>query len=181
MKATPVAQLPGLVVFEPRVFRDDRGYFIETFHNPRYAELGVRDNFAQDSWSHSIKGTLRGLHFQNPRAQGKLIHVVRGAVWDVCVDIRRSSPTFGRWFGLELSEENHKQLWIPPGFAHGFYVLSDVADFLYKCTDVYDQASERAILWNDPAIGIQWPLKGEPLLSPKDTKAALLKDAHVFA
>jgi dTDP-4-dehydrorhamnose 3,5-epimerase len=177
MKVTPVAELPGCVVFEPKVFSDDRGFFLETYNAARFAEQGVNATFMQDNWSRSIKGTLRGLHFQNPRAQGKLVQVMRGRVWDVAVDIRKGSPGFGKWFGVELSEENKKQLWIPPGFAHGFYVLSEIADFVYKCTDVYVPEADGAVRWNDPAIAIAWPLDGTPLLSAKDAKAPLLSEA----
>jgi len=172
--------LPGVIVLEPKQFRDDRGFFLETFHASRYAEAGIKLPFVQDNWSHSIKGTLRGLHFQQPKGQGKLVHVVAGKVFDVAVDIRKGSPTFGKWAGVELSAENKRQLWLPPGFAHGFYVMSEYADFLYKCTEVYAPECDRGIAWNDPAIGIQWPLQGEPLLSPKDAKAPLLKDAAVL-
>jgi dTDP-4-dehydrorhamnose 3,5-epimerase len=177
MKVTPVAELPGCVVFEPKVFSDDRGFFLETYNAARFAEQGVNATFMQDNWSRSIKGTLRGLHFQNPRAQGKLVQVMRGRVWDVAVDIRKGSPGFGKWFGVELSEENKKQLWIPPGFAHGFYVLSEIADFVYKCTDVYVPEADGAVRWSDPAIAIAWPLDGAPLLSAKDAKAPLLNEA----
>jgi dTDP-4-dehydrorhamnose 3,5-epimerase len=170
---TPLA---GLLVIEPKIFRDDRGHFIETFQAERYAKAGIAQPFVQDNWSRSRKGTLRGLHFQNPRPQGKLVMVTRGAVFDVAVDIRKSSPTFGKWFGVELTEENGKQMWVPPGFAHGFAVLSDVADFLYKCTDVYVPEADAGILWNDPDIGIVWPLS-EPLLSKKDASTPRLRDS----
>lgn len=168
---TPLA---GLKVIEPRVFEDPRGFFLETFNAGRYADAGITGTFVQDNWSRSQKGTLRGLHFQHPKGQGKLVWVPRGAVWDVAVDIRKGSPTFARWFGLELSESNKKQLWIPPGFAHGFCVLSDVADFVYKCTEIYAPDCEQSVRWDDPAIGIQWPVK-EPLLSKKDLAAPLLE------
>ncbi|MBL8957886.1 MAG: dTDP-4-dehydrorhamnose 3,5-epimerase [Myxococcaceae bacterium] len=170
-------ELPGVMVFEPKQFRDDRGFFLETFHHERYAKAGITLPFVQDNWSHSVKGTLRGLHFQEPKRQGKLVHVVAGKVFDVAVDIRKGSPTFGKWAGVELSAENKRQLWLPPGFAHGFYVMSDYADFLYKCTEAYAPECDRGIAWNDPAIGIKWPLAGDPLLSPKDAKLPLLKDA----
>lgn len=168
--------LPGVLVIEPRVFRDDRGYFFETFRDDRYAELGVPTRFVQDNFSHSLRGTLRGLHFQEPNGQGKLVQVLRGSVFDVAVDIRRGSPTFGRWFGMELSDRDAKQLWIPAGFAHGFCVTSDSADFFYKCTALYSPDDERSIAWNDPAIGITWPVS-EPLLSKKDAAAPLLAAA----
>lgn len=174
--ATPIA---GLLVLEPRVFADSRGFFLETFHTTRYAEVGLPKNFVQDNWSRSSKDTLRGLHFQEPHAQGKLVWVVRGAVWDVAVDIRRGSPTFGRWFGLELSDENRKQLWIPPGFAHGFCVTSEAADFMYKCTSLYSPESERSVLWNDPDLAIPWPTSA-PLLSKKDAAAPTLKASPVL-
>lgn len=168
--------LGGLKVIEPKVFEDARGFFLETFNAGRYAALGVPSHFVQDNWSRSQKGTLRGLHFQHPKGQGKLVWCPRGAVWDVAVDVRKGSPTFGKWFGLELSEANKKQLWIPPGFAHGFCVLSDVADFVYKCTELYAPDCEQSVRWDDPAIGVEWPVK-EPLLSKKDLAAPLLADA----
>ena len=168
--------LEGVLVFEPKVFKDDRGHFAETFHLERYRAAGLTLPFVQDNWSRSKRGTLRGLHFQNPRPQGKLVMVTRGAVFDVAVDIKKSSPTFGKWFGVELTEENAKQLWIPPGFAHGFVALKDDTDFLYKCTDVYVPEADAGILWNDPAIGIEWPIK-EPLLSKKDAQAPRLSDS----
>lgn len=173
MKVTQTP-LPGVLVIEPKVFRDARGFFLESFNAGRYAELGITLPFVQDNWSRSVKGTLRGLHFQNPDAQGKLVMVTRGAVFDVAVDIRKGSPTFGKWFGHELSEENHHQLWIPPGYAHGFCVLSEVADFLYKCTALYRPSSEGAVAWNDPEIGIAWPVE-RPLVSPKDELAPALR------
>ncbi len=165
--------LPGVLVVTPRVFSDTRGFFLETFHKDKYAAHGITGPFVQDNWSHSVKDTLRGLHFQNPNAQGKLVCVTRGAVFDVAVDIRVGSPHFGKWFGLELSDSNRRQLWIPPGFAHGFCALTDDADFLYKCTAPYAPDCEHSILWNDPMIGIEWPTKG-PLLSKKDLEAPTL-------
>jgi dTDP-4-dehydrorhamnose 3,5-epimerase len=165
--------LPGLLRITPRVFEDSRGFFLETFHAPRYDAHGIRGPFVQDNWSRSVKDTLRGLHLQHPRGQGKLVSVTRGAVWDVAVDVRRGSPTFGQWHAEELTEANRVQLWIPPGFAHGFCVLSDVADFVYKCTEVYDAACEKSIAWNDPQLRIAWPVK-TPLLSKKDAEAATL-------
>jgi dTDP-4-dehydrorhamnose 3,5-epimerase len=175
--------LDGLLVLEPRVFGDDRGFFFESYNAKRFAELtGVRAEFVQDNHSRSSKGVLRGLHYQIQQAQGKLVRASAGAVFDVAVDIRKSSPTFGQWYGCELSAENKRQLWIPPGFAHGFVTLSDGAEFLYKTTDYWAPEHERAILWNDPAIGIQWPaLDAAPLLSGKDQVALLLADAEVFA
>jgi dTDP-4-dehydrorhamnose 3,5-epimerase len=170
--------LPGVLVIEPRVFSDDRGFFLETFASARYAEAGMPP-FVQDNFSRSKRGTLRGLHFQEPQAQGKLVQVLRGVVFDVAVDIRRGSPTFGRWFGLELSGDRPQQLWIPPGFAHGFCVTSDEADFHYKCTAPYAPAAERSIRWDDPTLKIDWPV-AQPLLSPKDAVAPLLADAPVL-
>jgi dTDP-4-dehydrorhamnose 3,5-epimerase len=169
--------LPGVLVIEPRVFADGRGLFLETYAAARYAEVGVPAHFVQDNFSRSRRGTVRGLHFQEPEPQGKLVQVLRGVVFDVAVDIRRGSPTFGRWVGVELSDETMRQLWIPPGFAHGFCVLSEVADFHYKCTAAYRPDADRAIRWNDPDIGIAWPDFGEPLLSPKDAAAPLLREA----
>ena len=174
--------LPEVMIIEPKVFGDARGFFLESFNAKAFAEAtGVDLPFVQDNHSRSAQGVLRGLHYQIQQAQGKLVRVVRGAVFDVAVDVRRSSPNFGRWVGVELSEDNHRQLWVPPGFAHGFLVLSDSADFLYKTTDYYAPEHERSVLWNDPAIGIDWPLPGEPLLSGKDQAGVLLKDAEVFA
>jgi dTDP-4-dehydrorhamnose 3,5-epimerase len=178
--ATPLA---GLLVLEPRVFGDERGFFFESYNARRFAELtGVTDPFVQDNHSRSVKGVLRGLHYQIQQAQGKLVRVTEGAVFDVAVDLRKSSPTFGQWYGTELSAENKRQMWIPQGFAHGFMVTSDAAEFLYKTTDYWAPEHERAILWNDPAIGIDWPVaSGAPVLSGKDQAAALLADADVFA
>lgn len=168
--------LPGVLLITPRVFGDSRGFFLETFHLEKYAVHGIRGPFVQDNWSHSAKNTLRGLHFQEPNAQGKLVSCTRGAVYDVAVDVRVGSPTFGKWFGCELSEANKKQLWIPQGFAHGFCALSDDADFLYKCTALYAPDCEHSIAWNDPAIGIDWPTQA-PLLSKKDLEAPVLAKA----
>lgn len=162
--------LPGLLVITPRVFSDTRGFFCETFHQEKYGAHGITGPFVQDNWSHSSRDTLRGLHFQHPQGQGKLVCATRGAVFDVAVDIRVGSPHFGKWFGCELSESNRKQLWIPAGFAHGFCALSDDADFLYKCTALYAPEHEQSVAWNDPAIGIDWPTKA-PLLSKKDAEA----------
>lgn len=172
-------ELPGVLLFEPKVFGDDRGFFLETFHQQRYAEAGLTQPFVQDNLSRSRKGSLRGLHFQEPRPQGKLVQVLDGAVWDVAVDLRQGSPTFGRWLGMELSSANRRQLWVPPGFAHGFCVLSESADFFYKCTDFYAPAHERAIRWDDPDVGIRWPIES-PLLSPKDAAAPLLREAAIL-
>ena len=177
--ATP---LPGLMLLEPRVFGDERGFFFESYNSRRFAELtGIDAPFVQDNHSRSAKGVLRGLHYQIQQAQGKLVRVTEGAVFDVAVDLRKSSPTFGQWYGVELSAANKRQLWIPPGFAHGFVVTSDHAEFLYKTTDYWAPEFERAILWNDPAIGIVWPkMDAAPLLSGKDQAAALLAEAEVF-
>lgn len=159
--------LPGVLLLEPKVFGDQRGFFMETYQAARYSDSGMPDGFVQDNHSRSRRGVLRGLHYQLIQPQGKLVWVTRGAVFDVAVDIRRGSPQFGRWFGCVLDDVNHRQLYIPPGFAHGFCVLSDEADFFYKCTDYYHPASERGIAWDDPAIGIAWPLR-EVALSNKD-------------
>jgi dTDP-4-dehydrorhamnose 3,5-epimerase len=177
--ATP---LQGLLVLEPRVFGDDRGFFYESYNTRQFTEAtGMTATFVQDNHSRSRRGVLRGLHYQIQHAQGKLVRVTDGAVYDVAVDIRKSSPTFGQWFGIELSSENKLQMWIPPGFAHGFVVTSDNAEFLYKTTDYWAPEHERAILWNDPAIGVDWPLDVTPMLSHKDQAALLLADAEVFA
>ena len=168
--------LPGLLVVEPRVFGDERGFFLERYHAGRYAEAGVDATFVQDNHSRSRQGTLRGLHFQRRRPQGKLVEVARGRIWDVAVDLRAGSPTFGQWAGVELSDETHRQLWVPAGFAHGFYVLSDVADVLYKCTDVYRPDDEGGIRWDDPDVGVDWPIEGAPLLSDKDRALPTLAD-----
>jgi len=159
--------IPGLLLIEPRLFRDQRGLFCETFHAQRYAEAGLTERFVQDNYSRSTQGTLRGLHYQEPHAQGKLVMVMEGAVFDVVVDIRKGSPTFGSWYGAELSSENLLQLYIPPGCAHGFCVTSEAATFLYKCTDFYSPKDEQGIIWNDPALGIAWPVS-QPILSAKD-------------
>jgi dTDP-4-dehydrorhamnose 3,5-epimerase len=171
--------LPGVLLVEPRVFRDERGAFTEAFQLRRYAAAGIPGPFVQDNFSRSKKGTLRGLHFQEPEAQGKLVQVLRGAVFDVAVDIRVNSPHFGKWFGVELSDTDWKQLWIPPGFAHGFCVLSDEADFVYKCTTPYAPEHDRGLRWDDPDLGIEWPVKA-PLLSPKDAGAPRLAEAPVL-
>ena len=165
--------LPGVLVIEPRVFRDDRGFFLESFNADRFAQHGLPTVFRQDNHSHSMKGVLRGLHYQLRRPQGKLVSVIRGRVFDVAVDIRRGSPTFGEWYGTVLTEEDPRYLWIPPGFAHGFCTLSDVADFVYKCTEVYVGEDDRGVLWSDPSIGIQWPISN-PVLSEKDQRMPTL-------
>ncbi len=180
IQTTPT-NLPEVLIFEPRVFRDNRGFFLESYNQRTFAALGVADAFVQDNQSRSARGVLRGLHYQVIQAQGKLVRAVRGEIFDVAVDLRRSSPRFGQWTGVRLSEENHRMLWIPAGFAHGFLVLSETADVLYKATDFYAPQGERSVLWNDPAIGIEWPLGGmEPILSGKDATAAPLASADVF-
>jgi dTDP-4-dehydrorhamnose 3,5-epimerase len=167
--------LSGLLILEPKVFGDSRGFFMETWNLRRYREAGIPLDFVQDNISFSRRGALRGLHFQNPGAQGKLLHVLQGEVFDVAVDIRQSSPTFGKWHGLVLSAENKRQFYIPPGFAHGFAVLSETALFQYKCTDFYSPSSEVTLRWNDPEVGIQWPVNS-PLLSEKDRKGLGLRE-----
>lgn len=178
MKVIPT-ELPGVLIIEPQVFGDARGFFLETWNAPRYAAAGIPIAFVQDNLSRSVRGTLRGLHFQEPDPQGKLVHVVEGAVFDVAVDVRRGSPHFGRWVGVELSLENKRQLWVPPGFAHGFCVLSAHAAFVYKCTALYAPQSDRGIAWNDPDLEIAWPIQ-DPLLSAKDAAAPRLRDAPVL-
>ena len=168
-------ELPGVVIIEPDVFRDGRGFFLETYHQGKYAAHGIPGPFVQDNHSHSVKGTLRGLHAQLLNPQGKLVRAVAGAMFDVAVDIRRGSPTFGKWCGVQLSGENFRQLYIPSGFAHGFCVLSDRVDVEYKCTDLYRRDDEITIAWNDPAIGIRWPVEN-PTLSPKDASAPRLSE-----
>jgi dTDP-4-dehydrorhamnose 3,5-epimerase len=180
MQATPLA-IPDVILLEPRVFGDARGFFFESFNQRQFeAAIGRPVRFVQDNHSKSAKNVLRGLHYQIQQPQGKLVRVVQGAVFDVAVDIRQSSPTFGQWVGEILSADNKRQLWVPAGFAHGFVVLSDTAEFLYKTTDYYAPEHERCILWNDPAIGIQWPIDAAPLLSAKDAIGLLLADAEVF-
>lgn len=175
--------LPEVVLFTPKVFGDDRGFFFESFNNKFFLDAtGLQVNFVQDNHSKSVKGVLRGLHYQlPPYEQGKLVRVVYGAGFDVAVDIRRSSPNFGKWVGTLLTAENKNQLWIPPGFAHGFVTLSDTAEFLYKTTDFYAPASERCIAWNDPGVGVHWGYDGEPSLSAKDQRGVALELAEVFA
>ena len=182
MKATRLA-IPDVVLIEPKVFGDSRGFFLESFNQKAFDEAtGTNHQFVQDNHSRSAKGVLRGLHYQIQQPQGKLVRVVQGAVFDVAVDIRKSSPTFGQWVGEVLSEENHCQLWVPPGFAHGFFVLSETAEFLYKTTDYYAPQFERCIAWNDPDIAIVWPaLQQAPTLSVKDQQGLQLSHAEVFA
>jgi dTDP-4-dehydrorhamnose 3,5-epimerase len=175
-------EIPELVLVEPKVFGDDRGFFYESFSRKVFAQgTGVDPDFVQDNHSRSSRGVLRGLHYQIQQAQGKLVRVVQGRVFDVAVDLRRSSPSFGRWAGVELSSDNKRMLWVPPGFAHGFVTLSDTAEFLYKTTDYYAPQHERSLLWNDPQIGIRWPIADPPVLSAKDAAGALLREAEVFA
>lgn len=168
-------RIPDVRVFEPRVFPDERGYFLESWSHARYAELGIGATFVQDNLSYSTRRVLRGLHFQNPSAQGKLVHVVQGAVWDVAVDLRRGSPTFGEWVGVELNSENHRRMYVPVGFAHGFVVTSESALFSYKVTHVYSPAHERSLHWADPDLDIRWPV-AEPVVSAKDAAAPRLRD-----
>lgn len=173
--------LPDVLIIEPKVFGDSRGFFMESYNAHRFREVtGLDVDFVQDNHSRSGKGVLRGLHYQIRQPQGKLVRVVRGSVFDVAVDLRRNSPAFGKWVGVELSEDNHRQLWIPPGFGHGFLVLSESADFLYKATDYYAPEHERCVRWNDPAVAIAWPLDGEPVLSAKDRDGKPLGEAEVF-
>jgi dTDP-4-dehydrorhamnose 3,5-epimerase len=177
---TPTA-IPDVLVLEPKVFGDARGFFYESFNARDFAQAtGVDTQFVQDNHSKSAKGVLRGLHYQIRHAQGKLVRVVQGSVFDVAVDLRKSSPTFGRWVGVELSAENCRQMWVPPGFAHGFVVLSESAEFLYKTTDCWYPEHERSLLWNDPAIGIEWPIDAPPQLAAKDQAGKLLAQAEVF-
>jgi dTDP-4-dehydrorhamnose 3,5-epimerase len=161
--------LPGVLIIEPRVFRDERGFFFETYHAERYRDAGLDVTFVQDNHSRSVRGTLRGLHWQVERPQGKLVRVLFGEIFDVAVDIRVDSPTFGDWVGVSLSADNFRQAWIPPGFAHGFCVMSEVAEVEYKCTDFYDPPSERGLIWNDPEVGIDWPIT-DPILSARDQR-----------
>ena len=181
MKFTPTA-IPDVVLIEPQVFRDERGFFLETFQVRHYAEAGIRAPLVQDNLSGSKGGVLRGLHYQVRQPQGKLVSVLVGKVFDVAVDLRRSSPTFGRWVGAYLSAEDRRQMWLPPGFAHGFYVVSTWAEVAYKVTDFYSPEGERTLRWDDPALGIDWPLaaQGGPILSAKDARGKLLADAELF-
>ena len=175
--------ISGLLILEPKVFGDARGFFMESYNAKAFQDAtGLTPNFVQDNHSRSGKGVLRGLHYQIEQAQGKLVRVTRGSVFDAVVDLRKSSPTFGQWAGVELSEENSRQLWIPPGFAHGFLVTSDSADFLYKTTDYYAPQFERSLAWNDPTVGVEWPLAGAaPLLSAKDIAGKPLAECETFA
>lgn len=182
MKVTPTS-IPDVLIIEPRVFGDSRGFFLESFNQNAFDEaVGEHVNFVQDNHSRSVKGVLRGLHYQVEQPQGKLVRATRGSVFDVAVDIRKSSPTFGRWVGLELNDENQKQMWVPAGFAHAFLVLSESVDFMYKTTDYYAPEHERAIAWNDPELDIRWPdIGGDPRLSAKDAVAGAFRTAELFA
>jgi dTDP-4-dehydrorhamnose 3,5-epimerase len=181
MKFTPTA-IPDIVLIEPRVLTDDRGFFLETFQARKYAPAGITTPMVQDNHSSSRRGVLRGLHYQIRCPQGKLVSVLSGEIFDVAVDLRRSSPTFGQWVGLALTAKDRRQVWVPPGFAHGFYVLSEWAEVCYKVTDFYNPECERTLLWNDPEVGVRWPLPdGEgPVLSPKDAQGQVLSRAEVF-
>lgn len=181
MKVVPTA-IPDVLVLEPRVFGDERGFFMEAWRAEWFAAAGLPVTFVQDNHSRSRRGILRGLHYQLGRPQGKLVRCVTGSVFDVAVDLRRSSATFGKWVGEELSEQNRRQMWVPPGFAHGFLVLSDSADFLYKCTDYYDPVSERTLAWDEPSVGVRWPLPVgvDLLLSAKDQAGQLLANAETY-
>ena len=167
--------LPGVLIIQPDVFKDNRGFFMETYHRKKYADKGLDQSFVQDNLSYSTLGTLRGLHYQYPNAQAKLVQALKGEIYDVAVDIRQGSPSFGQWAGAHLSDENKNQLFIPQGFAHGFCVISDTALVVYKCSSFYAPESEKGILWSDPDIGIDWPVK-DPVLSPKDSQCPCLKD-----
>jgi dTDP-4-dehydrorhamnose 3,5-epimerase len=179
MQVIPTA-IEGALILEPKVFGDARGFFLESWNRRQFATLGLDVDFVQDNHSRSQKGVLRGLHYQIRQTQGKLVRAVRGEVFDVAVDLRKSSPTFGRWASVNLSEDNHRMFWIPPGCAHGFLTLSDSADFLYKATDYYAPEHERSLLWNDPTIGIDWPLESPPLLAAKDAAGLPFGQAEVF-
>jgi dTDP-4-dehydrorhamnose 3,5-epimerase len=181
MRVTPSA-IPEVLLIEPRVFADDRGFFFESYSRRAFAQAtGIDVEFVQDNHSRSLKNVLRGLHYQLRQPQGKLVRVTLGAIWDVAVDLRRASPTFGRWMSFELTAASKSMAWIPPGFAHGFLVTSDAAEVQYKTTDYYDPSSERSILWNDPAVAIAWPITGTPIVAVKDRNGALLRDAETFA
>lgn len=174
--------IPGPLIIEPKVFGDERGFFLETWNNAAFAQAGLNLQFVQDNHSRSKRGVLRGMHFQNPEPQGKLVRVVRGAVYDVAVDLRRSSPTFGKWTGVTLSAENKRLFWVPEGFAHGFLTLEDDTDFLYKCTAPYAPQNEASLAWDDPAVGIEWPLGDiQPQISAKDAAGLSLDKVQAFA
>jgi dTDP-4-dehydrorhamnose 3,5-epimerase len=175
-----LTSIPGAMIIDPDVFGDERGFFLESFNLREMRRIGIDANFVQDNHSRSRRNVLRGLHYQIKQPQGKLVRAVRGAIFDVAVDLRRDSPSFGMWVGVELTEENKRMFWIPPGMAHGFVVLSESADLLYKATDYYAPQHERTILWNDPQLGIDWPLSGDPILSSKDRAGTAFRDAEVF-
>ena len=181
MEFTPL-EIPDVILIRPRVFADSRGYFFESWQAREFAAAGLDVQFVQENHSHSVGPILRGLHYQTQQTQGKLVRAIAGTVFDVAVDMRRSSPTFGRWGGTVLSEENHHMLWVPPGFAHGFFTLSDSAHFLYRCSDYWAPAHERTVLWNDPDLGVKWPLAEgvEPVLSPKDAAGLRFREAECF-
>ncbi|HYR87059.1 MAG TPA: dTDP-4-dehydrorhamnose 3,5-epimerase [Terriglobia bacterium] len=172
--------IPEVLIVEPRVFGDERGFFFESYNRTEMARLGITDVFVQDNHSRSVKNVVRGLHYQIQKPQGKLVRVTAGVVFDVVVDLRRASPTLGKWVGVEISADNKRMMWIPPGFAHGFAVLSEFAEFQYKTTDFYAPQFERCIRWDDPVIGIVWPLEGEPIVSPKDRAGASFAQAEMF-
>ncbi|MCJ2183118.1 dTDP-4-dehydrorhamnose 3,5-epimerase [Novosphingobium sp. 1949] len=175
-------EIEGLVIIEPKVFGDDRGFFVESWNRRVFASLGLDLDFVQDNHSRSARGVLRGLHYQQPNPQGKLVRVVNGRAWDVAVDLRAGSPTYGKWAGIELSAQNKRMFWVPPGFAHGFVSLEDGTDFLYKCTDFYDPSNEHSLMWDDPQVGIEWPLEGlTPQLSAKDVAGKPLAQVEPFA
>lgn len=179
MKVIPT-DIPDVLILEPRIFGDERGFFFESYNQRAFVEAGIPDTFVQDNHSRSSKGVLRGLHYQLQHPQGKLVRVCVGEIFDVAVDLRRASPTFGRWTGTRLSAENRRMLWIPPKFAHGFVVLSDTAEMLYKATDFYTPSSERSLLWNDPDLAIEWPIDAEPIMAEKDRAGSLLPEAKVY-
>jgi dTDP-4-dehydrorhamnose 3,5-epimerase len=179
MKAQ-VTQIPGVLIVEPAIFGDDRGFFLESYNEKEMRNIGIDAHFVQDNHSRSQRNVLRGLHYQISQPQGKLVRVVTGRVFDVAVDVRRDSPAFGKWVGVELSAENKRMFWLPAGMAHGFVVLSDSADFLYKATEYYAPKFERTILWNDTELGIEWPLTGQPILSARDAAAKTFREAEVF-
>ena len=173
-------RIPDVLIIEPKVFGDERGFFYESYNRRAMTDAGIAGDFVQDNHSRSARGVLRGLHYQIQQTQGKLVRAISGSVYDVAVDLRKSSPTFGQWVGIELSADNKRMVWIPPGFAHGFTVTSDTAEFLYKTTDYWAPQFERSLLWNDPALGIDWPLDGEPLLAAKDMAGLPLAQCEVF-
>lgn len=172
--------LDGVVVIEPKVFEDDRGFFMESYHRPKFAAAGIGVEFVQDNHSRSLRGVLRGLHYQLAHPQGKLVRVIQGEIFDVAVDLQRHSPTFGHWYGCELTDSNRRQMYVPPGFAHGFCVTSETAEVIYKCTEIYHPEDEHTLLWNDPVLAIKWPV-ASPTISPKDARGLPLAAAKCFA